>query len=210
VNLSDLTIVQGDVRSIPSDAVVVLEFWATWCPPCRQTIPHLSEVNTRYKDKNVYMVGITNEDNIDQIRSFVQKMGDKMNYIVAIDSAGSLSNDYMRKYHISGIPHAFILDRQGKVAWQGHPADSNFERQLGVAASVPSNASSSNASKPRIVTPSQSSNPFAGRRDYSIGEIEALNVKDLKLVLQANDVNFADCIEKAELIARIKESLTVK
>ena len=44
------------------DKYVVVEFWATWCPPCRKSIPHLKTMNAKYKDKNVIFVSLTDED----------------------------------------------------------------------------------------------------------------------------------------------------
>lgn len=44
--------------------VLVVEFWATWCPPCRASIPHLTELQRKYKDKEVYIVGITTEGDV--------------------------------------------------------------------------------------------------------------------------------------------------
>jgi len=101
--------------------IYVVEFWATWCPPCRTSIPHLTEMQKKFKDKGVVFIGVTNEKS-DVVKKFVEKMGDKMDYTVAID-AGKTSEGYMQAYGINGIPHAFIVDKAGKVAWEGHPMD---------------------------------------------------------------------------------------
>jgi len=97
--------------------VYVVEFWATWCPPCRTSIPHLSKLQAKYKDKGLVVIGISREP-VGTVRSFVRKMR-QMNYWVACDRKNATSQAYMKG--IRGIPHAFIVDRQGKIAWHGHP-----------------------------------------------------------------------------------------
>ena len=100
--------------------VYVVEFWATWCPPCRTTIPHLTELQKKYKDKGVIVIGISDEKP-DTVKRFIEKMGDKMDYVVAIDEEDATSDAYMAAYGQSAIPHAFVVDQEGRVAWHGHP-----------------------------------------------------------------------------------------
>lgn len=100
--------------------IYVVEFWATWCPPCRASIPHLSELQKRFKDQGVVIIGISNETP-DKVKPFVAKMGEKMDYVVALDSDRRTSAGYMRAYGQNGIPHAFVVDKKGRVAWHGHP-----------------------------------------------------------------------------------------
>lgn len=110
-----VTIADGKGKTI-----YVVEFWATWCPPCRTSIPHLTELQKKFKDKGVVFIGVTDEKS-DKVKPFVEKQGDKMDYIVAIDKEGGTSEGYMQAYGINGIPHAFVVDKEGKVAWHGHP-----------------------------------------------------------------------------------------
>lgn len=98
----------------------VVEFWATWCGPCRTSIPHLTEMQKKYKDKDVVFIGVSDEKPA-VVKPFVEKMGDKMDYTVALDKDGKTSEGYMAAYNQNGIPHAFVVDKQGRVAWQGHP-----------------------------------------------------------------------------------------
>ncbi len=100
--------------------VTVVEFWATWCPPCRTSIPHLSELQAKFKDKNVTIVGVSDEP-ASKVKPFVAKMADQMNYVVAADDARKTSAAYMEAFGVTGIPHAFIVDQQGRIAWHGHP-----------------------------------------------------------------------------------------
>lgn len=92
----------------------IIEFWATWCPPCRASIPHLNELYAKYRDRGLVIVGITNED-----RPTVEKFlkGLPIKYAVAFDEGGKMG-EYFR---VRGIPHAFLVNADGKIVWQGHP-----------------------------------------------------------------------------------------
>lgn len=107
-----------DLAAVKGKQVVVVEFWATWCGPCRTSIPHLTEMQKKFKD--VIFIGVSNEEASD-VKPFVKKMGEKMDYTVAVDEDGKTSAGYMEAYGIDGIPHAFIVDKEGRIAWLGHP-----------------------------------------------------------------------------------------
>ena len=94
--------------------VAVVEFWATWCPPCRASIPHLNALNKKFKDKGVAIIGISDETK-DVVAKFREKL--PMEYTVALDAGGK----FAEQFGISGIPHAFIVGKDGKIVWQGHP-----------------------------------------------------------------------------------------
>ena len=102
-------------------SIYVVEFWATWCPPCRVSIPHLTELQKKFKDKGVVVIGVTDEES-DVVKKFVKQMGDKMDYTIAID-AGKTSECYAEAFGLEGIPQAFIVDKEGKVVWNGRPLD---------------------------------------------------------------------------------------
>jgi len=100
--------------------VYVVEFWATWCSPCTASIPHLTGLQKEYKDKNVVFVGISMED-LKTVKPFVEEQGEKMDYTVVLDSATQSYKNYMTAFGQVGIPCAFIVNKEGRVAWAGHP-----------------------------------------------------------------------------------------
>ena len=93
--------------------VVMIEFWATWCPPCRRAIPHLNELTDRYGD-DLQIISVTAED-IEIVKGFLGVQA--MKSAVAIDSRSRLAN----ALRIQGIPHAIICSSDGVVRWQGNP-----------------------------------------------------------------------------------------
>ncbi len=103
-------------------SIYIVEFWATWCGPCKVSIPHLSELQKKFKDKGVVVVGVTDEP-VSKVKPFVDKMGDQMAYVVACDKDQKTSAAYMEAYGQGGIPTAFVVGKNGKVLWLGHPMD---------------------------------------------------------------------------------------
>jgi thiol-disulfide isomerase/thioredoxin len=110
--------------------VYVVEFWATWCGPCKENIPHLTELAKKYKDK-ASILGISIWETTDpkdatympKVEKFVKEQGDKMDYHVGADLVGGkVGNDWMKAADEGGIPTSFIIGKDGKVAWIGHPA----------------------------------------------------------------------------------------
>lgn len=105
--------VQGEpVKGFEAGKAYVVEFWATWCPPCRATIPHLNELHQKLKDKGLVVIGQDLGEEEKTVSQFVEKMGDKMTYRVALDDMskepkGAMARDWMGAAGQSGIPTAF-------------------------------------------------------------------------------------------------------
>lgn len=109
-----------DLKEGQGKNIYVVEFWATWCPPCRTSIPHLTDLQAKLKAQNVVFIGISDENPI-TVKPFVEQLGDKMNYIVAVDDNRKTYDAYMRAFGVGGIPHAFVVNKEGKIVWHGHP-----------------------------------------------------------------------------------------
>ena len=112
--LPNLSVQWLDKKPETEGKPMIVEFWATWCPPCRASIPHLNEIYAKYKDKGLQIVGITDEDRA-KIKKFEKEV--PIEYAVGLDANGK----YAKPFGIQGIPHAVLVDKTGKVVWEGHP-----------------------------------------------------------------------------------------
>ena len=93
--------------------VVIIDFWATWCGPCRATIPELNAFQSKFKD-DLVVIGVSDESP-DVLKEFMRKTD--MKYAVASDSTKQMS----QSIHVTGIPHVLIISTDGIVRWQGFP-----------------------------------------------------------------------------------------
>ncbi len=97
---------------------ILLEFWATWCGPCRKAIPKLNALQAQYKDKLV-IIGLSDEEE-EKVRQMVSP---KMEYTSAIDTRAILK----RAYEVKGVPHAVLINPEGVVVWEGFPQLPGYE-----------------------------------------------------------------------------------
>jgi thiol-disulfide isomerase/thioredoxin len=120
--------VQGEpVKEFEKGKVYVIEMWATWCGPCISAIPHVTELQKKYEDKGLIVIGQNVwERDESKVEPFVKQMAEKMTYRVAMDDKsggepGAMAKTWMQAAGQNGIPCSFIVNQEGKIAWIGHP-----------------------------------------------------------------------------------------
>lgn len=89
--------------------VVLLDFWATWCVPCREETPHFVELQNNYGEHGLQIIGVSMDDSPEAVRPFYQQF--HMNYPVVMGSA-EVGSAYGGVF---GLPIAFLIDRQGRI-----------------------------------------------------------------------------------------------
>jgi thiol-disulfide isomerase/thioredoxin len=121
------------ILEIDNNKIYVIEFWATWCGPCIQAMPHLSELATKYKGKidfigvdvweNTYGGPKDQESYLKKVSGFVKDQNKmrRLTYNVIMDNtAEDMGSRWLKDAGIGGIPSSFVIDK-GKIAWIGHP-----------------------------------------------------------------------------------------
>ena len=96
----------SDFRGQP----VVLNFWATWCSPCRVEIPHLEALYTKYKDQGLVVIGMNTETDYMKVKRFVEP---QISYTVLLDGGTQAQG-----YDVSGIPCTYYIDKEGIIRYR--------------------------------------------------------------------------------------------
>ena len=113
--------------------VFLVEFWATWCPPCIASIPHLTELQHKYRKDGLIVIGAAGPgrgETLRKVKRFVKKRGEAIDYTIGFDQSGVTHTRYMSASGASGIPFAFLIDRKGDLVWRGHPGDPEMDAVL--------------------------------------------------------------------------------
>lgn len=93
-------------------SVIYLDFWASWCGPCRQSFPWMNRIQAKFKDKGFRVLAVNLDAKTDQAMKFLSQV--PADFTVAFDSKGQTS----RVYGVKGMPTSVLIDRSGKVLWQ--------------------------------------------------------------------------------------------
>jgi len=91
--------------------VVLLDFWATWCPPCRESLPHVQSMakNTELTEKGLKVIAVNAREKEDKVKPFMEQ--NNYSFTVAYDTDGAT----MQQYKVSGIPQTVVIGRDGMV-----------------------------------------------------------------------------------------------
>ncbi|RUV63457.1 TlpA family protein disulfide reductase [Mesorhizobium sp. M5C.F.Ca.IN.020.29.1.1] len=110
--------------------VYLVEFWATWCGPCVAAMPHLVELKEKYNDRGFEVVGVaaseqapTADEARTKLDAWLTERFPNLNYRIAFDYTGEMNRLWMEASSSLGIPTSFVVDRDGHIAFIGHPSE---------------------------------------------------------------------------------------
>lgn len=112
------------VASFEKGKIYMVEFWATWCGPCIRSMPHITELQKKYGEKGLTVIGVTTVDprnTLEKVEKMVADKGETIGYTVAWDSGTKTKEAFFAAAEQQGIPCSFLVDADGKVAYIGHP-----------------------------------------------------------------------------------------
>lgn len=89
--------------------VVYVDFWATWCVPCRKSFPWMNEMNAKYKKQGLEIIAISMDSKREKVKKFLEKV--PANFTIAYDPEGEIAD----AYKVQVMPSSFIIDRKGKL-----------------------------------------------------------------------------------------------
>ena len=96
--------------------VIVLNFWASWCFPCRYEMPHLQKIHNRFKERGLVVVAVAVDDELEPARAFQAEHG--FDFPMLFDASGSVK----QAMGVSGVPETYIIDRRGHLVPVKDPA----------------------------------------------------------------------------------------
>lgn len=115
------------VTGFEKGKVYVLDFWATWCGPCKVSMPHVSQLARKYKKVSFSAIDVFEKHEngvttMPRLKAFVDSMGRKMNINVAVEDTSFTVHDWFDAFgQERAIPTSFVIDGKGRIAWIGHP-----------------------------------------------------------------------------------------
>mmetsp|Transcript_19316 Transcript_19316/g.28782 ORF Transcript_19316/g.28782 Transcript_19316/m.28782 type:complete len:214 (+) Transcript_19316:90-731(+) len=185
---SQIEWIQGEPIEIGCGIPVVLELWATWCPPCRDSIPHLNDLANA--NPEVAIVGVTSE-NVGTAQPFVKNMGNKMTYRVA--SSAKLTSAISSVIGSKGIPTAAVFSAEGEIIWHGHPMEQQFETTIKNL----NNKAAKQKKKEKLLS-----------EVYTEEDLKKKSIRELKQLLVVFNLSASGLLEKNDFIEAILKAQT--
>ena len=100
------------------DQVILLDFWATWCTPCRASMPKVERLHKRFRARGLQVVGVNIEGMSDEVLGYIDDGG--YSFLFLFDD-GNWKSDVTRSYGVTSIPRSYLIDRHGQIVYSGHP-----------------------------------------------------------------------------------------
>ena len=112
---------------LKQNKAVLINFWATWCPPCREEIPGLINLQKKFKDKSFTILGVDAGESQTKVLNFAERMG--INYPVVLDFDMAVTE----RYKVYGIPTSILVSSEGKILGEYHSYSPKLEADVETA-----------------------------------------------------------------------------
>src|SRR5206468_11465165 len=109
---------RGNSLSSLRGRVVLLDFWATWCGPCRQSMPKLQKLHEAYASQGLVVIGLNIEGRNGAVDSYIKSNGYTFQFLF---DSGNWRSKAARLYRVHSIPISFLIDKAGRIRYGGHP-----------------------------------------------------------------------------------------
>ena len=125
-----LTKFDGSTSTVKHAAgeVILIDFWATWCPPCQRPMAHNQEMlvkNAASWAGKVRIIGISLDDSVPTVKGHVQSKG-----WTAVEHYWDGPSGSADRWGITGIPNCALINKQGQIVWRGHPGTVDLEAMI--------------------------------------------------------------------------------
>jgi thiol-disulfide isomerase/thioredoxin len=110
--------------------VVIVDFWATWCPPCRALMPHLQKMNQELSSKGLVILGLDIGEDANDVTKFMRSESYTFPALLGAEP------DVSAKYYVEGYPTTFVIDRNGRIVFRAFSEDSSAELRKAVEAAL--------------------------------------------------------------------------
>ncbi len=104
------------MSEVKKNKITILDFWASWCPPCMREVPNLVDIYDRYGEDGLGIVGVSLDESKDDWKNTVESMG--MKWVQVSDLKGGKS-PVVRLYNVQSIPHILVIDSEGRILSEG-------------------------------------------------------------------------------------------
>lgn len=107
--------IDGQVHDIAAlrGKVILVNFWATWCPPCRREMPSMEHLARKLRGENFAVLAVDVGENVDTIETFISQLELDLTFPILLDT----SSKAMQAWKVSGLPTTFVIDRKGHIAY---------------------------------------------------------------------------------------------
>ena len=103
--------------NLPENKILLINFWATWCPPCREEIPDFIRLHDEFKDRDFSVIGLA-IDKQDKVNAFEQEIGISYPSLIVEKEGYALMEEYGSLH--GALPYTVILDKKGNIAYKHH------------------------------------------------------------------------------------------